>query len=76
MPAISPKKRAKALLDILRPLWPDARPLLAYESHFQLLVAVILSAQCTDDQVNRLPSSGAGQILSHWPGPIPGNSRP
>jgi len=38
--------------DILIPLWPDARPLLHYSSCFELLCSVILSAQCTDEQVN------------------------
>ncbi len=36
----------------LVPIWPDARPLLRYRSCFELLIAVILSAQTTDDQVN------------------------
>ncbi len=36
----------------LVPIWPDARPLLHYQSCFELLIAVILSAQTTDDQVN------------------------
>ena len=38
--------------NILIPLWPDARPLLHYHSCFELLCSVILSAQCTDEQVN------------------------
>lgn len=36
----------------LAPLWPDAQPLLHYRSCFELLIAVILSAQTTDEQVN------------------------
>ncbi len=36
----------------LVPIWPDTRPLLHYRSCFELLIAVILSAQTTDDQVN------------------------
>jgi len=42
-----------AVADILIPLWPDARPLLEYSSSFELLCSVILSAQTTDEQVNR-----------------------
>lgn len=36
------------------PLWPDGKPLLRSSSCFQLLCSVILSAQCTDDQVNKI----------------------
>lgn len=42
-----------AVLDILAPLWPDFSSQLSYGSCFQLLVAVVLSAQCTDEQVNK-----------------------
>ncbi len=33
-------------------LYPDARPALRYTTPYELLVAVILSAQCTDERVN------------------------
>ena len=42
----------KELYIRLVPIWPDTRPLLHYRSCFELLIAVILSAQTTDDQVN------------------------
>lgn len=35
-------------------LYPDARPALHYGSPYELLVAVILSAQCTDERVNKV----------------------
>ena len=35
-------------------LYPDARPALKYRSPYELLVAVILSAQCTDERVNKV----------------------
>ncbi len=38
--------------DVLVPLWPDARPLLSYSDCFELLCAVMMSAQTTDEQVN------------------------
>ncbi len=38
----------------LAKLYPDARPALKYESPYELLVAVILSAQCTDERVNKV----------------------
>ena len=37
---------------ILGPLYPDRTPFLNYETPFQLLVATVLSAQCTDAAVN------------------------
>lgn len=40
------------LIDRLRSLYPDAHCELRYETPYQLLVAVILSAQCTDKRVN------------------------
>ncbi len=46
------RNRISQIREILVPLWPDAKPLLEYSSCFELLCAVILSAQCTDDQVN------------------------
>jgi endonuclease-3 len=49
----SERSRLEAVANILVPLWPDARPLLEYSSCFELLCSVILSAQTTDDQVNK-----------------------
>ncbi len=46
------RTRALELLIRLKRLYPDATCTLAYETPFQLLVAVILSAQCTDERVN------------------------
>ena len=40
------------LINRLRAAYPDAHCALAYETPIQLLVAVILSAQCTDERVN------------------------
>ena len=47
-------KDDKAVLSELAALYPDARPALKYGSEYQLLVAVILSAQCTDERVNKV----------------------
>ena len=44
----------KAALAELKRLYPDARPALVYSSAYELLVAVILSAQCTDIRVNQV----------------------
>lgn len=46
------KKRANENLSILKSLYPDPHHYLRFENPFQLLVATILSAQCTDDKVN------------------------
>ena len=48
---ITDKKKA---LEILEKLYPDAKPALHYNSAYELLVAVILSAQCTDERVNKV----------------------
>jgi endonuclease-3 len=35
-------------------LYPDAKPALNYTTPYELLVAVVLSAQCTDERVNQV----------------------
>ena len=47
------KRRAKSIIRILKQLFPQAECALHHESAFQLLVATILSAQCTDERVNQ-----------------------
>ncbi len=46
------KKRALKILSRLKKNYPDVKPALNFKTPFQLLVATILSAQCTDDRVN------------------------
>jgi len=46
------KERYQNVLKILSEQYPEAQTELNYENPFQLLVAVILSAQCTDKRVN------------------------
>lgn len=48
------KQRALEVLVILKRLYPDATCSLTYETPIQLLVATILSAQCTDERVNKV----------------------
>ncbi|MCF6178392.1 MAG: endonuclease III [Geopsychrobacter sp.] len=43
---------AEGLLDRLEQIYPDAHCALVHDSAWQLLVATILSAQCTDKRVN------------------------
>ncbi len=45
------EKNTRILQELLR-LYPDAKPALHFDNPYQLLVAVILSAQCTDVKVN------------------------
>ena len=42
------------ILTQLEALYPDAVPALKFRSPYELLVAVILSAQCTDERVNQV----------------------
>jgi endonuclease-3 len=44
--------RAKKILGLLARAYPDAKIALDFRSPFELLVATILSAQCTDERVN------------------------
>ena len=48
------QKRAKKIIVMLRKLYPDPNTELNYKSNWELLVAVILSAQCTDKRVNEV----------------------
>jgi endonuclease-3 len=46
------KERAAEIVRILKTSYPDSKIVLNYETPFQLLVATILAAQCTDVRVN------------------------
>mgnify|MGYP001356313293 FL=1 len=48
------KEHASRVVDILFQEYPDAEISLKYSDEFELLVAVILSAQCTDERVNKV----------------------
>jgi len=48
------KKRIKTILNKLSGLYPDVKPQLNFNNPFELLVATILSAQCTDERVNKV----------------------
>jgi len=48
------KKRAAQVTAKLKELFPNARIVLKYKNNWELLVAVILSAQCTDKKVNEV----------------------
>ena len=46
------KKRANEIIEVLNSLYPEASAELDYTNPYELLIAVILSAQCTDVRVN------------------------
>lgn len=51
------KSHANLIFNDLRNEFPDARCELEYHSPFELLIATILSAQCTDERVNMVTGS-------------------
>jgi len=48
------QKRVKSIIRILRKLYPDAHCALDHSNVWELLVATMLSAQCTDARVNKV----------------------
>ncbi len=55
IPSLTQKKRrVHSIIRVLRRRFPDAACVLRYGSPWELLVAVQLSAQCTDMQVNKV----------------------
>jgi len=48
------KKRVKQLIQVLAEQYPDARTALHFSNPLELLVATVLSAQCTDERVNKV----------------------
>ena len=63
------KFRANKIFSILKENYPNAKCELNYSTPFQLLIATILSAQCTDIQVNKVTANlfikyGSPKLLS------------
>ncbi len=56
---------AQRVDSLLEGLYPEVQPFLHYRNPFELLVGVVLSAQSTDAQVNRILPS----LFERWPGP-------
>lgn len=59
---LSKKQRAQEILLRLKLLYPDATCSLNYSTPVQLLVATILSAQCTDERVNKVTPALFGRF--------------
>jgi endonuclease-3 len=57
--------RVLAIVERLKALYPDAHCELDYDDPYQLLVATILSAQCTDVRVNLVTP----EVFRRWPDP-------
>ena len=55
------RRRAREVLSRLRREYPDAHCALNHRNAFELLVATILSAQCTDERVNLVTPAQIGR---------------
>jgi len=62
---MTPTEKAAIFLERLREAHPDARYELNWSTPFELLVATILAAQCTDERVNRVTAT----LFHKYPGP-------
>lgn len=51
------KEKTKIVSQTLSQYFPDPKPSLNFSSPFTLLIAVLLSAQCTDEKVNKVTPS-------------------
>ena len=60
-----PEKRIGEILKLLKKAYPDAHCSLHYTTPFELLIATILSAQCTDARVNEVTKD----LFRKYPGP-------
>ena len=50
------KKKAIEIFELLKKQYPDAQCSLDFNTPFEMMVAVMLSAQCTDERVNKVTS--------------------
>lgn len=57
--------RAREIVARLRPLYPDLAPALIHANAYELLVATVLAAQCTDARVNTVTP----EFFRRWPDP-------
>jgi endonuclease-3 len=64
-PTSAPIERLPEIMQRLREAHPDARCALHHNSPFELLIATILSAQCTDERVNQVTPT----LFAQYPTP-------
>jgi endonuclease-3 len=53
-PPLSPSAKAQRVMEVLQDLFPEPEVPLDHTDPYTLLIAVLLSAQCTDERVNRI----------------------
>ena len=58
-------ERISKILEILKQEYPDAKIALKFKNPYELMVAVVLSAQCTDVRVNKVTP----QVFKRFPDP-------
>lgn len=63
---VQQKKRTVKIRKILKITYPNVKTQLRYRNPFELLVATILSAQCTDKQVNGVTKDLFRQLKNPW----------
>lgn len=56
----------QAILDGLKAAYPEAKPELNFTNPYETLVATMLSAQCTDKQVNKVTPA----VFARWPNAV------
>jgi endonuclease-3 len=59
------QKRMAEILRVLKREYPESQCSLVHKTPFQLLIATILSAQCTDERVNQVTP----ELFRRYPGP-------
>jgi len=62
-PTTEQKRNARVILRRLHKLYPDMATALAYDNAWQLLVSTVMSAQTTDDNVNKV----APKLFARYP---------
>ena len=65
-PPVALVRRARAVDRILQQTYPDAHCELDFRNPYELLVATILSAQCTDERVNQVTPA----LFARYPDPV------
>lgn len=66
------KKQAIEIFELLKKQYPDAKCSLDFNTPFEMMVAVMLSAQCTDERVNKVtaeffPKYNTPQAFANMP---------
>ena len=58
-------RRAAAILERLKARYPVPETMLTHENPWELMIATVLAAQCTDARVNTITP----ELFRRWPGP-------